>query len=309
MPRSRMIMRFVAVLLALMLFASACGTRAADPAGLGQAAGNGSEGPDSSEAQDPAGEQPVATDEGNGAEPAEAADAGEDPDDRAPADEADAEDLLPEVNIEFIGGPVVAVNEADAGRKFVMLTYDDGPNPGTTELVLDALKEAGVKAVFFVTGYGAEHEDLLRRIHDEGHTIGTHTMNHLNLTTLTKEEQRAEIVPVNEAVERVTGQPVKYFRPPFGMYNEHTLELMDELGMQLVNWTHGSRDWEPDVTKEDPALVTAKVLAEVAAEPGDTALWPGAVVLLHDTLPWTAAASPDFIAGLKELGYEFVILR
>lgn len=304
MQKSRLLTRLCAALLAFMLLLSACGQ-----------AGTAQPGPDQSTVSPTTGGNGPAPASGN--DPGATADAepgapaGEPAEEPAegPAGEAVAEQPLPEVTIEFIGGPVVAVHEADADRKFVMLTYDDGPNPGTTELVLDALKEAGVKALFFVTGYGAEHEDLLKRIHDEGHTIGTHTVSHPNLTTLSKEEQRAEIVPVNEVVERVTGQKVKYFRPPHGAYNADTLALMDELGLMLVNWTHGSRDWEPGVTQEDPALVTAKVLAEEPAEPGDTALWPGAVVLLHDTLPWTAAASPDFIAGLKELGYEFVVLR
>lgn len=293
MPRSRTVPRLLAALLVAMLLLSACSQPAADPAGPAAPDPVGQDGPDPAAAAD--------------AEPAEPGDepGPEEPD----TDELVAEEPLPDVMIEFIGGPVVAVNEEDRGRRFVMLTYDDGPKPGTTDKVLDALKEAGVKALFFVTGYGAEHEDLLKRIHDEGHTIGTHTVSHKNLTTLSKEEQRAEIVPVNEVVERVTGQKVKYFRPPHGAYNEDTLALMDELGLQLVNWTHGSRDWEPNVTHEDPAMVTAKVLAEEPAEPGDTALWPGAVVLLHDTLPWTAAATPQFVAGLQELGYEFVILK
>lgn len=294
MPKFRLLSR-LAALLAVLFLLSACGKAGpvTDPAKPGQTPGQTQGQVPGGQTQDPG----QAT--GGNAE--------EEPVD-APAEEP-PEVPMPEVAIEFIGGPVVAVDEADADRKFVMLTYDDGPNPGTTEAVLDALKAAKVKAVFFVTGYGVEHEDLLRRIHTEGHTIGTHTVSHPNLRNLTKEDQRAEIVPVNEVVERVTGQKVKYFRPPHGAYNQDTLDLMDELGLQLVNWTHGSRDWEPDVILGDPARVTAKVLAEEPADSGDTALWPGAVVLLHDTLPWTAAASPDFIAGLQELGYEFVILR
>lgn len=303
MRRSQLYLRLSAALLAAMLLLSACG-KAAEPAGPSPTPE-----PSTGGEQTP-GDTPAGTADGGDGDPNEDP-ADESPEQPAddPADEPVAEEPLPEVAIEFIGGPVVAVNEEDAGSRFVMLTYDDGPKPGTTDKVLDALQAAGVKALFFVTGYGVEHEDLLKRIHDEGHTIGTHTVSHKNLTTLSKEEQRAEIVPVNEVVERVTGQKVKYFRPPHGAYNADTLELMDELGMQLINWTHGSRDWEPGVTFEDPAMVTAKVLAEEPAEAGDTALWPGAVVLLHDTLPWTAAATPDFIAGLQELGYEFVVLR
>ncbi|BDG61675.1 polysaccharide deacetylase family protein [Caldinitratiruptor microaerophilus] len=208
-----------------------------------------------------------------------------------------------------IGAPLRSDDPRAKGKKVVMLTFDDGPKPETTPLILDVLKRENVKALFFVTGYGAKNEDLLRRIHEEGHRIGTHTVNHTLLTRLQgRDAIRAEIEPVNQVVERVTGQRVRYFRPPNGMYNADVLAVVKELGLELINWSHGSQDWVLANTRKDPAEVVRYVLAEKPPAPGATVLHPGAVILMHDTLPWTAQALPDIIAGLRERGYAFVLL-
>lgn len=208
------------------------------------------------------------------------------------------------------GYPLVTDDPAAREQKVAMLTFDDGPRPGTTEKILDALKAENVKAIFFVTGYSAKNEELLRRIAAEGHIIGTHTMSHENLRDKSKEEQRAEIVGVNEMVERVTGYRVRYFRPPFGAYNADTLALMEELGLVLINWSHGSRDWVGlENGWKDPALVVRDVLAETPPDAQATRLHPGAIILLHDTHPHTAEALPEILDGLREKGYQLVTLE
>lgn len=199
----------------------------------------------------------------------------------------------------------------EEGKKYVMFTFDDGPYPGSTEQILDTLKQENIKAVFFVTGYGSKNEEILKRIADEGHTIGTHTMNHPNLRDLTKEEQRAEIVGVNEIVERVTGQSVKYVRPPFGAYNADTEALAEELGFEIVNWSHGSGDWldVPADGYKDPAAIVFDVLEEDEPLPGMTPLHDRAVILMHDVHQHTADALPEIIQGLREKGYDFAVIR
>lgn len=181
-------------------------------------------------------------------------------------------------------------------RKVVMLTFDDGPSKEATARILDTLKEYNVKALFFVTGYGAKNRDLLERIHREGHTIGNHTSNHENLTKLTKEQMRQEIAPVNQMIEQITGKKPKYFRPPFGAYNKAEGEVLKEFGLEWMNWSVGSLDWET----KDPKQVVRNVLDQVH---------PGANVLLHDTHVHTAEALPEIIRGLKEKGYEFAVVR
>lgn len=305
--------RRVGALLAALLLAG-CGVaappagHAARPAGPAPAEGDPAH-PRDGEPPVTSGEAPPVTEPQGGAQPSEpqGPSAGKTPPE-SPAGEPPAASPVRWYQ-KAPGYPLTTDDPAARGRKVAMLTFDDGPNPGTTEQILDVLKQYNVRAVFFVTGYGARHTDLLRRIAAEGHIIGTHTMTHANLRELSREEQRREIVGVNEMVEAATGQKVRYFRPPFGAYNEDTLALMEELGLELINWSHGSRDWVGVANGwKDPALVVRDVLAEEPPDSQATRLHPGAIILLHDTLPHTAAALPAILEGLAEKGYELVTL-
>ncbi len=215
----------------------------------------------------------------------------------APEESATGSGLQPVYFLRGIGLPVDTRDEAAKGRKVVVLSFDDGPRRETTPKVLDILKRYDVKAMFFVTGYGVrDNADLLMRMAREGHAIGTHTVTHANLRGLNREQMLREITPVNEEVEKVTRERVKYFRPPFGAYDQAVLEVLKELNLQIITWTTGSLDWQT----KDPATVTRNVLDHV---------YPGAVVLLHDTHEHTVEALPGIIEGLRAKGYAFVILR
>lgn len=200
-----------------------------------------------------------------------------------------------------IGLPLTSDDPAAQGKKVVVLTFDDGPVPGTTPQILDTLKEHNVKAMFFVTGYSSVNRDLLERIHREGHVIGPHTMTHPNLAKLTVPEMRKELEPLNKLIEEVTGYKPKHLRPPFGAYNQQVIDLVAEYGQTVLTWTDGSLDWEgtKDGYKE-PKLVVDEVMKQ---------LHPGAVVLLHDTLRHTAEALPELIKQIKAEGYEFIVLQ
>ncbi len=190
---------------------------------------------------------------------------------------------------------LATMDESAKGKKVVMLTFDDGPSKEGTADTLDILKQYNVKALFLVTGYGVKNEDLVKRIAAEGHTIGTHTQTHANLTRLSREAARREIASVNETVERLTGIKPKYFRPPFGAYNETVRGTLKELGMTWFNWSVGSLDWETT----DPDKVVRNVVDHIH---------PGANVLLHDVHRHTVEALPRIIKELREKGYEFIVL-
>jgi delta-lactam-biosynthetic de-N-acetylase len=200
-----------------------------------------------------------------------------------------------------IGYPLTTDDEQAKGAKVVMLTFDDGPTKDVTPKILDILKENDVPAVFFVTGYGAKNEDVLKRIHAEGHVIGTHTMNHDNLREMTEEQARREIVGVNQMVERILGFKPRLFRPPFGAYNDTVLKILREEHMEIVNWSDGSKDWEGVVNgRKDPARIVQDVMDQ---------LHPGAIILFHDTHMHTAEALPEIIKQLRTKGYEFVVMH
>lgn len=201
-----------------------------------------------------------------------------------------------------IGMPLVSDNPAAAGKRVVLLTFDDGPSSsGTTAQILDTLAEQKVQALFFVTGQAARNRELVERIHREGHMLAPHTMSHANLTRLSPEQIRAEIEPLMELLTVVTGSAPRYFRPPYGAYNQTVLQVLDEYRLELVNWTNGARDWEGLDNRgyKDPKLVIEDVLKQ---------LHPGAVILMHDTYRHTAEALPELIRQIRAAGYEFTML-
>lgn len=199
-----------------------------------------------------------------------------------------------------IGLPLISDDPAARGKKVVMLTFDDGPSSsGSTAQILDELAEANVKAMFCITGYGAKHKDLVEREFREGHTLVPHTMTHADLATLSPEELRAEIDPVYKTIVEVTGEKPKWLRPPFGSYNKQVIDIAkNEYGMEVLNWTDGSLDWEGG--KKDPQVIIDEVMRQ---------LYPGGYVLMHDTLQHTADALPGLIKAIRAEGYEFVVLN
>lgn len=246
--------------------------------------------------EDPAGEAPPGTEQ-------PAPSQGGEPDPVQGAEPGGAEEPQGEPAVTWvprgIGYPLVP-SDPSVEAKGVLLTYDDGPSQYTAEL-LDILKEKGVKAVFFITGYGAaQYPEMLKRIHEEGHTLAVHTMSHANMTLLSREEMIADILPLVELIEEVTGERPRYYRPPHGAYNDTLLGVAAELGLELMTWSLGSLDWEGVVDGyKDPLQVLADV---------DAQLHSGAVTLFHDTLRHTIEATPLIIDHLRAQGYEFITL-
>ncbi len=115
-------------------------------------------------------------------------------------------------------GDVQAKGEdADAVKKKVALTFDDGPDPDYTEMLLDGLKKRNVKATFFLLGKQAEaYPDIVKRMHKEGHMIGNHSYDHVNLANLSKTDAAKQIRMTSEAIHKITGEYPQYLRPPFG---------------------------------------------------------------------------------------------
>jgi peptidoglycan/xylan/chitin deacetylase (PgdA/CDA1 family) len=131
------------------------------------------------------------------------------------------------------------------------LTFDDGPNPTWTPRLLYLLAGHGVKATFFVLGKHAEAEPaLVRRIVAEGHLVGSHSWSHPNLAFTAASRVREEMIRSKQALEDISGAPVKFFRPPFGARRPVVLRTARELGMTPVLWNAMTSDWrEPSAQK------------------------------------------------------------
>ncbi|MGN0375096.1 MAG: polysaccharide deacetylase family protein, partial [Butyrivibrio sp.] len=126
-------------------------------------------------------------------------------------------------------------------HKVVAITFDDGPNPGTTWRLLEGLKERGVKATFFLVGERIEdNEDIVLRMYNDGHVIGNHTYSHVELTKIPEREALEEISVTNGIIEEITGEEVAYIRPPCGLWDE---KMLFQIDMTPVFWDVDPKDW------------------------------------------------------------------
>jgi peptidoglycan/xylan/chitin deacetylase (PgdA/CDA1 family) len=150
----------------------------------------------------------------------------------------------------------------------IALTFDDGPDPHSTPLLLDLLKERGARATFFMIGEKVlRHPDVVRRCHAEGHTIANHSHHHGTWTNLHFGAwMRDEIGACQRAIEETIGSAPRFYRPPFGLMNPHVEAAARDHGLELVAWSIRSLD----TVRDDAAERVVRALA------------PGAIVLLHD---------------------------
>lgn len=132
----------------------------------------------------------------------------------------------------------------DSGSERVMLTFDDGPHPERTPVILDALALHDVQATFFVIGERAEkHYSLVQRVVDEGHTLGNHSWSHRWLPLLSARAVEYEIDRCQQLLEGLTGRPSRLVRPPFGWTNRAFDALMRERGLIAVLWSLSTFDY------------------------------------------------------------------
>ena len=188
---------------------------------------------------------------------------------------------------------LAGANAVEAGieTRRIALTFDDGPHPYYTDLLLDGLAERGVKVTFFLLGENIEgREDVIRRMSEEGHLIGNHTFYHVDIKSLSMEEACAEIRDTSEAIRAITGQQVEYVRPPYGNWNK---ELECQVMMIPVFWTLDTLDWKVKNTDR----IVREVLEDV--EEND-------VILMHDSYRTTVEAALRIVDELQKKGYEFV---
>jgi peptidoglycan/xylan/chitin deacetylase (PgdA/CDA1 family) len=181
------------------------------------------------------------------------------------------------------------------GGREVLLTFDDGPHPEVTAGVLDRLKLFGARAAFFVVGNRiprAPH--LLRRALAEGHLIGNHSFaHHLDrppwLVPYVKDLARCQ-----RAIEAITGQRPRLFRPPLGRISVASLLAPRCLGLRAVYWSVDPRDWR----LRDPGE------ARACGERLTAAVSPGDIILLHDDNPCVLSVLDALLPSLVSQGYD-----
>lgn len=185
----------------------------------------------------------------------------------------------------------------DTDEKILYLTFDCGYENGNTGKILDALKKHDVSATFFVVGTYIESEpELVKRMCEEGHTVGNHTWHHPDMSQIASVDSfRKELEDVEHAYKEVTGEEMtKYYRPPQGKFSETNLQMAKELGYKTFFWSLAYVDWYDDdqPTKEE---AFDKLLGRIH---------PGAIVLLHSTSDTNAEILDELIEEWKKMGYQ-----
>lgn len=186
----------------------------------------------------------------------------------------------------------------------IALTFDDGPYPPYTQDLLKVLAAKNVHATFFMVGDNAAHyPDVVQAVQAGGHEIALHAGYHVDLLKLGTQEAQANITYGRHTLERITGQQIKYMRPPHGFKDWHVLQIMQHENLQAVNWNIIPRDW----TNPGVEVIADRVCSEAK---------PDAIVLLHDgdspknkaSREQTIAAVSLIIDRLRAQGYEFVTI-
>lgn len=179
----------------------------------------------------------------------------------------------------------------EAGKKYVALTFDDGPNPTTTPKILDILKAKKASATFFMLGENvAANKDLVKRVLDEGNEIASHSFSHPVLPSLSDEQVKSEILKTDKAIFEACGVLPRNIRPPYGAADERVARLT---GKPIINWNVDSEDWK------------SKNAGAINKQIKDN-LYEGTIVLMHDIQPATVQALPGVIDNMRKEGYEFV---
>ena len=178
--------------------------------------------------------------------------------------------------------------------KYAALTFDDGPRRDTTERLLDGLKERGASATFFLIGQQvAGNEDLVRRMRDEGHQVGNHSWSHVKLQGQPDSVVLKEIGDTDALLKKVLGEGCYWVRPPYGLLDERQKALFS---VPLVHWMVDPEDWKLRNADADVKAVLS------AVRPGD-------IILMHDSVPASVDAALRIIDTLQEQGYVFVTVE
>jgi len=186
----------------------------------------------------------------------------------------------------------------ETADKVIYLTFDCGYENGYTEDILDALRKHNVKATFFVVGHYLESApELVKRMVEEGHSVGNHTYHHLDMAT-NKDRKvfEEEMHSVEEKFREITGKELMpYYRPPQGNYSIDNLQMAQAMGYKTFFWSLAYVDWKQD----------AQPSREQAYKRLIGQIHPGAIVLLHNTSKTNGEIMDDLLMEWESMGYHF----
>lgn len=191
--------------------------------------------------------------------------------------------------------------------KSLVLTFDDGPDIRYTPVLLDLLRHERIPAAFFVVGnHAKDHPELIKRMVSEGHTVGSHTMAHKNALLSTSGYIKNDFESSERLLVNLTGEPLRYFRPPWGISSPETRRQLRRRRLTRVLWDVMAQDWKQNIT---PADIADRIKSQV---------FDGAVICLHDAGEDTGGAKGaprrtiealiSVLPWLRSQGYQFITM-
>lgn len=179
-------------------------------------------------------------------------------------------------------------------EKKVALTFDAAWGADKTSKIVDIIKQNEVDATFFLVGFWSEkYADKIREIDSAGITIGTHSNTHPKMSTLSADKIKSELQISSKLIEDVTGKKVKYFRPPYGDYNDTLINVAESLELKTIQWDVDTLDWK--------GINANEILSRVK-----NSVKNGSIILMHNNSDHIVEALPLIISYLKSEGYKMV---
>lgn len=195
-----------------------------------------------------------------------------------------------------VNGRELPIYSVETEKKQVALTFDAAWGNDDVYKILGILNEHDIKVTFFMTGgWVSEYPDEVKAIYEAGHDLGNHSENHKNMSQLSIEQQKNEIMEVHNKVKELTGVDMNLFRAPYGDYNDQLILNAKDCGYYTLQWDVDSLDWKDyGVDSIIDTVVNHKDLQN------------GSIILLHNGAKYTADALEAIITGLQDQGYEIV---
>ncbi len=207
----------------------------------------------------------------------------------------------------YLGDAAVAVNSTygdrelpiysvDTEEKKISISFDAAWGAEDFYTIMDVLDKHNVKTTFFMTGEWVEkYPECVKTLVEKGHDLGNHSATHPDMTTLSKAQQKEQILAVHNAVKELTGYEMELFRPPYGAYNNDVIRTCYEIGYYPVQWDVDSLDWKD----YDAATIIDNVCNHESLD-------CGSIILCHNGALHTAEALDEMLTNLENQGYEIV---
>lgn len=182
--------------------------------------------------------------------------------------------------------------------KKIALSFDAAWGNDDTENLINILAEYDAKATFFVVGAWVDkYPESVKQLHDAGHQVMNHSNTHPYMTKIDATQKSDELISCNNKISAITGKTPTLFRPPYGDYDNSTIEAAENVGMYTIQWSIDSLDWRDDATAES---ICKRVVSKAEN---------GSIVLFHNDADHTPEALPTILKTLKDDGYEFVFIE